>query len=221
MILNGGIDSWKNEGFDLVTEPLERAPVLYQAPFEEIRTLALIDGEQVYSRLGDPMYHIIDVRSHEEYIGEKGSMDLRGNALKLGHIPTAVNVDYRSNWIDDTTKTLKPYGDLQILYRGLDANKALIVYCDSGRRASFSYFVLRVMGLQPVMAYETSWQEWGSLDRFYPVELIERRFAGDMLPGMSSAGGGRRMIPDAGSRSGSSRASGAEAPKGGYVSCGG
>lgn len=222
MILDGGIDSWKRAGFDLAPEPAERAPILYQAPSEEIRKWALIDGGHIYSRLGDPMYQIIDVRSREEYIGEKGSTDLRGNALKLGHIPTAVNVEYKSNWMDATTKTLKPYGDLQTLYRGLDAGRAVIVYCDSGRRGSFAYFVLRVMGVQPVMAYEASWKEWGASDRFYPVELVERRFAGDMLPGVpAAAGGGGRMIPDGGSGGAASRTPGTGAPKGGYVSCGG
>lgn len=218
MILDGGIDAWKRAGFGLASEPTDRPPMLYQAPSEEIRKWALIDGDDVYSRLGDPMYQIIDVRSREEYIGEKGSVDLRGNALKLGHVPTAVNVDYRSNWVDDVTKKLKSYPDLQALYRGMDAGKAVIVYCDSGRRGSFAYFVLRVMGVQPVMAYEASWKEWGQPERFYPVEIVERRFAGGALPGVSSSAGsgGSATIGGDGLRT-----PGAGTPKGGYVSCGG
>ena len=222
MILDGGIDGWKQAGFDLAPVPTDRAPDLYQAPYEEIRMGVLVGGDYVYARLGDPMYQIIDVRSREEYLGEKGSADLRGNALKLGHIPTAVNVDYRSNWINEATKKLKSYSDLQTLYRGLDANRAVIVYCDSGRRASFTYFVMRVMGVQPVMAYEASWQQWGGPNYFYPTELVERRFSGDMLPGVSAAtGGGSQAIPGSGSGSDASRSPGAQAPKGGYVSCGG
>lgn len=220
MLLDGGIDSWQQAGFDLAPVPSDRAPILYQAPSEEIRTWALVEGEHVYQRLGDPMYQIIDVRSREEYIGEKGSTDLRGNALKLGHIPTAVNVDYRSNWVDDTAKKMKPYADLQTLYRGLDAGRAVIVYCDSGRRGSFGYFVLRLMGIQPVMAYEASWKEWGAFERFYPVELIERRFSGVMPPGVSAAAGAGLTTPVGGAGA-ASRTPGSKAPKGGYVSCGG
>ncbi len=214
MILDGGIDAWKDAGFNLAAKPAERIPILYQAPSAEIRTWALIDGDYIYARLADPMYQIIDVRSHEEYIGEKTSLDLKGNPLKSGHIPTAVNVDYRSNWTNASVKKLKSYGALQSLYRGLDADKAVIVYCDSGRRASFGYFVLRVMGIWPVMAYEASWKEWGSPDHFYPVELIPRRFAGDMPPGSSSTAGGAAAGPV-------SRTPETGTPKGGYVSCGG
>ncbi|MGD9876362.1 sulfurtransferase [Desulfococcus sp.] len=223
MLLDGGIDGWRAAGFETAKAPIRRDPVLYQAPSGEMKPWVLADGEFVYRRLGDPMYQIIDVRSREEYIGEKGSLDLRGEPLKLGHIPTAVNVDYRLNWVDEEHKKLKPYADLRKLYRGLDSNRAVIVYCDSGRRGSFGYFVMRVMGIQPVMSYEASWKEWGVPDRFYPVELVERRFGSDTLPGASetAVGEGRRVRSEAGSGDADSRLPASGSPKGGYVSCGG
>jgi len=88
---------------------------------------------------GDDM-RIIDVRSAAEYKGEKGTRDLQGNGLKLGHIPTAVNIDYTHNWRDTESKRLKSYSDLHALYRGLDPQKGVIVYCNSGRRSFHSAY---------------------------------------------------------------------------------
>ncbi|MCF8078978.1 MAG: sulfurtransferase [Desulfobacterales bacterium] len=217
-VLEGGLDAWKRAGYDLDSRPKQLSAVLYQAPIEEIQGRSLIDGDFVYRRLGDPYYQIIDVRSRAEYLGEKGSRDLRGNPLKLGHIPTAVNIDYTSNWADANTKTIKPYPALQNLYRGLDPNKGVIVYCASGRRSSFSYFILRLMGVENVYTYEASWLEWGNPAMFYPVETMERKLAGSGLPTTSvkqTAAGSSE-----GSRSGAAGRSGSQ-PKGGYVSCGG
>lgn len=214
MILDGGIDAWKAAGGETVGEPRTAEPVLYQAPAEEVRLRHWAQGEFVRSRLGDPYYQILDVRSREEYLGEVLNQAVDGTPLKPGHIPTAVNVDYRFNRVDEKTKELKPYPALQDLYRGLDPSKAVITYCHSGRRASFGYFVLRLMGFDDVILYEPSWNEWGRPALFYPVETTENRLSGTELPGVvGGADGGTRRTPE------ESHAS--EPAKGGYVSCGG
>ena len=220
-VLERGIEAWEEAGHDLDSRPKELSPVLYPAPLEDIDRTALIEGEFVYRRLGDPYYQIIDVRSPEEYRGAKKSRGLRGDDLKTGHIPTAVNVDYRNNWVDGAEKRLRPYRELQELYRGLDPDRGVIVYCDSGRRSSFSYFVLRLMGIDDVRTYEASWQEWGQPGKFFPVETQARGFNTQDLPGTSRAGGrGAASSPQNGRREAASGSTGTTAA-GGYVSCGG
>ena len=179
------------------------------------------DGDDVYRQLGDPHYQIIDVRSPAEYKGEKGTRDLRGNPLKLGHIPTAVNIDYTMNWGNTETKRIKPYATLQELYRGLDTRKSTIVYCNSGRRSSFSYFVLRLMGIDDVTTYEPSWKQWGQTTNFFPVETTAHRLAGSDLPGTSSAVEGTRSSTAGDASTGQKASTDGSAPKAGYVSCGG
>jgi thiosulfate/3-mercaptopyruvate sulfurtransferase len=218
-ILEGGIDAWEAAGYELASTPTELSPILYQAPMDEIQSRGLIDGDDVYRQLGDPHYQIIDVRSPAEYRGEKGTRDLRGNPLKLGHIPTAVNIDYTTNWVDTESKRIKDYGALQERYRGLDTRKTVIVYCNSGRRSSFSYFILRLMGIDDVATYEASWKQWGQPSNFYPVETTVHTFDQGRLPGTSSAAGAASP-PAAASPQQRSSSSG-NAPKGGYVSCGG
>jgi thiosulfate/3-mercaptopyruvate sulfurtransferase len=221
-VLEGGIDAWARAGYDLDARPAELSAILYQAPMDEIRSKRLIDGNYVYRRLGDPFYQIIDVRSRDEYLGNKGTRDLRGNALKLGHIPTAVNVNYEDHWVDKETKLIKPYGALQALYPGIDPDRGIIVYCNSGRRSSFSYYMLRLMGMANVATYEASWKQWGNPAMYYPVETVERTLAGTTLPGASTvAAAGAHTGKVAGTAKGSSSPSTDTAPKGGYVSCGG
>lgn len=223
-ILDGGIDAWQADGQSVVSKPAAREPLLYQALPEEIRRDQLIGGDFIYNRLADPYYQIIDVRSPAEYNGKARTRGLQGEDLKLGHIPMAVNIDYTSNWIDSETKRVKSYHQLQQLYRGLDPDRAVIVYCNSGRRSSFSYFILTLMGVRNVYTYEASWKEWGLPEAFYPVETISRSFSTTALPGASTTTqtGSAQAQATADGQTGNPAAGGSnETPKSGYVSCGG
>jgi thiosulfate/3-mercaptopyruvate sulfurtransferase len=217
MILERGIDGWKDAGFELTTKPREPEPLLYQAITKNIQKNKLIEGDFVYKRLGDYYYQIVDVRSEAEYLGEKGTKGLDGSPLKLGHIPTAVNINYEAAWTDPKTKHIKSYSELQTLYRGLDSSKGVIVYCASGRRSAFSYFVLRLMGFENVFTYEPSWKEWGNPENFFPVETRENRLPGSMLPKPAK----QTVSVRQGFRDRKSGKPASGKPSGGYVSCGG
>jgi thiosulfate/3-mercaptopyruvate sulfurtransferase len=214
-ILERGIDSWVESGGEVSTEPRKLESSLYQALSEEIDLRKTADGNFIYSRLGDPHYQIVDVRSREEYLGEKANKALDGGPLKPGHIPTAININYKDNWADPESKKIKSYEQLQELYRGLDSSKSVITYCHSARRSSFSYFILNLMGFHDVILYEPSWFEWGSPSRFFPVELKENLPSGTKLPEAVGAvdktqKSVRKTSPEK-----------SPASKGGYVSCGG
>ena len=221
MVLERGIDGWEEAGYDMDSRPKTLSPILYQAPLEEIDLKSLVDGDFIYERLGDRYYQIIDVRSPEEYRGQKGSRGLRGEDLKRGHVPTAVNVSYEANWQDPRTKRIKPYRQLQDLYRGLNPDKGVIVYCDSGRRSSFSYFILRLMDIDDVRTYEASWQEWGQPKKYFPVETAAHEFPSADLPGTTRSTAAPRSAMTKGSQSQSQPSSPEQQPAGGYVSCGG
>lgn len=215
-VLNGGIDAWKAEGGETSDQPAQPEAVLYQADRQDIQPRRWADGSFLYERLGDPYYRIIDVRSRAEYIGEKGNTDLEGEPLKLGHIPGAINIEYTRAWVDEESKRIKPYAELREVYRGLHPDRATIVYCHSGRRSSFSYFILRLMGFADVIEYEGSWNEWGYEENYFPTELKENRPAGDALPDSAGAAPARsvRQTESAKPRS-------RKKAQGGYVSCGG
>jgi thiosulfate/3-mercaptopyruvate sulfurtransferase len=217
-ILEGGIDAWKRAGRETTSEPATPEPVLYQAPPEELESSAHIDGSAIYKHLGEPYFQILDVRSRDEYLGEAPNPDWRGRALKLGHIPSAHCVPYESNWRD----TEKPYTELQSLYPGLNPNRAVVVYCHSGRRSSFTYFALRLMGFDDVRLYDASWNEWGKKSLFYPVETAENVLSGP-LPGAggSAASGAKQQTQkQTTSTAGGDGLTGGKQTSG-YISCGG
>jgi thiosulfate/3-mercaptopyruvate sulfurtransferase len=222
MILERGIDSWKDAGFERVTTPRQTEPLLYQVPSKKIAKDKIIDGDFVYSRLGDYYYQIIDVRSAEEYTGRKGTKGLDGTPLKLGHIPTAFNINYVEAWTDGQNKNIKSYAELQSLYAGLDSSKGIIVYCNSGRRSSFSYYILRLMGFDNVYTYEPSWKEWGSHDNYYPVETRENVLKSSVLPEPTRiSGSGSSTTNRKSGNTDTSSPDKSNEPSGGYVSCGG
>jgi thiosulfate/3-mercaptopyruvate sulfurtransferase len=221
-VLERGIDGWIDAGGETASAVGKAEAVLYQAPSTEIDMRKWGQADYIMPRLGDPYYQILDVRSREEYLGEKPNVALDGMVLKLGHVPTAYNNDYTSNWTTPEIKAFKPYAELQELYRGLDSGKAVITYCHSGRRGSFGYFVLRLIGYTDVRLYELSWMEWGNKRLFYPVETAEHVFKDDALsattaiPATSGSGGKTNR------KSGAATPSGGESgAKSGYVSCGG
>lgn len=220
-LLDGGIDAWKRAGMETSGELKELEAVTYQAPPEELRPALEITGDRIQERLGDRYYQVLDVRSGDEYLGEAPNADWQGRALKLGHIPGAYNVNYEDNWVDTETKLTKPYSELQQLYAGLDPDRAVVTYCHSGRRSSYSYFILRLMGFSDVRLYDRSWNEWGKKSLFYPVETRAHVLAG-AAPGTSSMMASFRQ-KDRRSRApeGSAGGSAAGGGKSGYISCGG
>lgn len=219
-VLDGGIDAWKRAGLETAVEPAEIEAVVYQAPPEDLQRTALVEGPQIQARLGDRYYEILDVRSRDEYLGETPNADWQGKALKLGHVPGAYNVDYKNNWIDEETKLLKPYAALQAMYAGLDPRDAVITYCHTARRSSYTYFVLRLMGFADVRLYDYSWAEWGKKSLFYPVETRAHELVGP-APGAVSMVAGQTQQRTRQPRQRNTGSSAGDRSNGGYISCGG
>jgi thiosulfate/3-mercaptopyruvate sulfurtransferase len=224
-ILERGIDGWLEAAGEVVNQPQEREPLLYQASAEEIDSRLWADEEFIYPRLGDPYYQILDVRSEAEYLGEALNSGLDGGPLKAGHIPGAVNINYETNWVDTENKALKSYTQLAEMYRGLNPTAGVITYCHSARRGSFGYFVLRLLGFEDVMLYDNSWFGWGRQDRYYPVETVPQTLSGQALPQVKqntkSARSNSSDQSAAKQKNEAQKASSGSQSKKGYISCGG
>jgi thiosulfate/3-mercaptopyruvate sulfurtransferase len=223
-ILEQGIDGWLAAGGEVVNQPQQREPLLYQASSKEIELRRWADEEFIYPRLGDPYYQVLDVRSEAEYLGKDLNTGLDGSPLKAGHIPGAFNINYKTNWVDTESKALKSYAQLAEMYRGLNPTAGVIVYCHSARRGSFGYFVLRLLGFEDVMLYDNSWFGWGRQDRYYPVETAANVLSGQTPPQVkqtaisaSSNSGGQATSKQ---KNEAQKASSGSQKKG-YISCGG
>ena len=165
-LLDGGRDKWIAEGRPLTTDRPDRPQVEYpvverdDAPIRAFR-------EDVLAALGTRP--LIDVRSPEEYTGERTHMPAypEEGALRGGHIPTAASVPWARAAAEDGT--FRSRAELDAIYRdevGLGDGDEVIAYCRIGERSSHTWFVLtHLLGFDGVRNYDGSWTEWGSAVR--------------------------------------------------------
>ena len=112
---------------------------------------------------------LIDVRSPEEYSGERTHMPAYPDegALRGGHIPSARSIPWAKAVADDGT--YRSRAELEALYRdgaGIGDGEPVIAYCRIGERSAHTWFALtHLLGIDNVRNYDGSWTEWGSAVR--------------------------------------------------------
>jgi thiosulfate/3-mercaptopyruvate sulfurtransferase len=164
-LLDGGRDLWISEGRPLTTDVTEVTPVEYPV-VERDDSVVRAFKEDVLAHFGNPL---IDVRSPEEYNGERTSAPAypEEGALRAGHIPTAASVPWARAAAADGT--FRSRTELDAIYRdeaGLSDGDDVIAYCRIGERSSHTWFVLtHLLGFEKVRNYDGSWTEWGSAVR--------------------------------------------------------
>jgi len=161
-LMDGGRDKWIAEGRELSTVKPEVAstqyPIIERAD-AEIRAFL----PQVLAHLGHPL---IDVRSPEEYTGERTHMPNypEEGALRGGHIPSAASVPWAKAAAEDGT--FRSRQELEAIYldgAGLEPGDDVVAYCRIGERSSHTWFVLKhLLGFENVRNYDGSWTEWGN-----------------------------------------------------------
>ena len=164
-LLNGGRDGWVSQGLPLTKEIPSPSPSTYpvvERNDAEIRAFK----EDVLAHLGKPL---IDVRSPEEYSGERTHMPAypEEGALRGGHIPTAKSIPWATAAREDGR--FKSHRDLATIYlekQGFQPGDDIITYCRIGERSSHTWFVMKyLLGFENVKNYDGSWTEWGSAVR--------------------------------------------------------
>jgi thiosulfate/3-mercaptopyruvate sulfurtransferase len=131
--------------------------------------------EDVLAHLGKPL---IDVRSPEEYTGQRTHMPAypEEGAMRGGHIPTAASIPWARAAAGDGTYRTRP--ELETLYlgeAGLKEGDDVVAYCRIGERSSHTWFALKyLLGFDTVRNYDGSWTEWGNAVRVPIVRGAER-----------------------------------------------
>ncbi|MBV0894981.1 sulfurtransferase [Microbacterium sp. NC79] len=164
-LLDGGRDKWIAEGRPMTTDKTQRPATEYPV-IERDDSVIRAYKDDVLAHFGNPL---IDVRSPEEYSGERTTMPAypEEGALRAGHIPSAQSVPW-SKAVDEDGG-FKSRAELDALYRdgaGLKDGDSIVAYCRIGERSSHTWFALKyLLGFENVRNYDGSWTEWGSTVR--------------------------------------------------------
>ena len=161
-LLDGGWRAWSADGLAGETRPVAPTPSRYVATAGEA---GRADRNYILARLGAADLVVVDSRTPQEYSGDER------RAERGGHIPGAVNF----NWVDamdpDRALRLKPKHALLEAFTvlGVTPDKEVVAYCQTHRRSSHTYIVLKSLGFERVRGYPGSWSEWGN-DPSTPIE---------------------------------------------------
>ena len=145
-VLDGGIDEWVAANQPTVAEPQQLPKTVYNAT---IKSGLMATYEFVQSGAAQ----IIDARTAEEF--------------SAGSIPGAVNIPYDSVL---SGKKIKNEADLAKLFSSLSKDKPVVIYTNTGVKASMVWFVLDLMGYD---ARIYSWQDWQANQPKLGVDLHE------------------------------------------------
>ncbi|WP_072680418.1 sulfurtransferase [Arcobacter sp. LA11] len=158
-LLNGGFNKWESEDYPISTKVLKVKQSNYVASINNKR-LSTKFTTQIATK--NPNQVIIDARGYNSYIGKESL------AKRFGHIPKAIHIPAVHNLEEkDNTTQLKQINDLKELYKNVNKDKKIVLYCAIGRVASTNYFALRELGYN-VSNYDASWKEWGN-DNNLPI----------------------------------------------------
>jgi len=143
-LLDGDYSAW-SRAHEVSREAAAPEPATYDAAFRTDGPLVTMDA--VRAALDDPDAVLVDTREDWEYAE--------------GHIPGAVRVDWREA-VDEESRGLKPRGELldRLETRGVTPDRRVVLYCNTARRISHTYIVLRHLGFDDVAFYEGSLTEW-------------------------------------------------------------
>ncbi|BBY98467.1 sulfurtransferase [Mycolicibacterium fallax] len=164
-LLDGGRDLWLSDGRETTLDVPSRTSTGYPVVTRGDAAIRAYKDD-VLATLGAET--LIDVRSPQEYTGERTHMPdyPEEGALRGGHIPTAVSVPWSRAAADNGR--FRPRAELEQVYDFVLDNPEdkVIAYCRIGERSSHTWFVLtHLLGVPGVRNYDGSWTEWGNLVR--------------------------------------------------------
>jgi len=180
-ILHGNRTLWVKEKRPLTQEVPRVKPARY--PVRPIDEGSRIGRDGILAGLKYQDRVLLDVRSPEEFIGERVSPKWFGpdyGAERKGHIPGAQHLYYAELLNEDETfKSLEELRD-SLSRRGATPDKEIVTYCRMSHRASMVWFVARyLLGYKRTKVYDGSWTEWGNLvgapivNESFPQERVE------------------------------------------------
>lgn len=143
-LLDGDYSAWSRQQ-PVSNDAPDPAPTEYNGAFVEDGPL--VGLETVERSMDDPDAVLVDTREKAEF--------------EDGHIPGAVRLDWL-DLVDETGRGVQPEPELRstLETRGITPERSIVLYCNTARRISHTYTVLRHLGYEQLAFYEGSLTEW-------------------------------------------------------------
>ena len=153
-LLDGDYSAWSRERETTTDVPDGEASGYAAAPLPAEES-PLVDYEAVLETVETGDAVVVDTREPAEYAAS--------------HLPGAVQVNWR-DLVDEETRGLLSRERIESILaeRGVTRDRRIVLYCNTARRISHTYLVLRHLGYEDVGFYEGSLTEWEA--RGGPVE---------------------------------------------------
>lgn len=150
-LLDGDLTGWDRD-YDTSMAVRSPTPTEYTCALEG--DSPIVEASELEAAL-DTDAVIVDTRDVIEY--------------ETVHLPGAVNLQWRT-LVDEDARTLRPPDELLDVFAadGMPMERPVPLYCNTARRLSFCYLILRHLGHEDVAFYEggiDTWAEYGG-----PVE---------------------------------------------------
>ncbi len=160
-LLNGDFSAWRRQYETTTTEPATD-PLDYETPgLVDDAPIVGTDTVEAAIEAGDTT--LIDTREATEY--------------EEGHLPGATRLDWME-LVDEETRGVRSEADIEgiLTDRGIDTDRSrsIILYCNTSRRLSHTFVVLRSVGFENVAVYEGSLTEWEANDGTLETTAVDR-----------------------------------------------
>ncbi|MDD1753339.1 MAG: hypothetical protein LUQ38_09670 [Methanotrichaceae archaeon] len=132
-VLDGTVEDWKALGKQVTSEARIKPSKNYVPQFNP-------EFSASYSDVKTGQAQVVDARSTLEYA--------------MGSIPGSINIPYDSLI---QKSRIKDESELKKIFMGLRPDRPMVVYTDTGVKASVVWFALELMGYKAKLY---SWQDW-------------------------------------------------------------
>jgi len=146
-LLDGDFSAWQRDR-ETTTEAPEPESTTYESdPDAETPLVSFETVQELLPAAQAGEVTLVDTREDWEF--------------EEGHLPGAVQLDWRE-LVDDEARGLRPEQELRALLeeRSIVPDRRAVLYCNTARRVSHTYLVLRELGYEDVALYEGSLTEW-------------------------------------------------------------
>ncbi len=165
-ILNGGLQSWLDDGYEITSDETLPEPVNEFGVDIPANPKLAVDIDKAKKLLKSDDGNLVCIRSWREYIGEVSGYNY---IEKTGRIPGAVfgncgSDAYHMENYRNLDYTMREFHEVERNWKsvGIVPEKHNAFYCGTGWRGSEAFFNAYLMGWPRVSVFDGGWFEWSN-----------------------------------------------------------